>query len=192
MLPTNSLSFYYRRHGKFRPTLMKLVTSNDPSFVKSNVKSAIDAYRTNKNPHAALDTLTKLKGIGPATASLLLTVHDPENVIFFSDEAFHWLCCGGKVDVIRYNAKEYQMLQRAAKGLMTRLDVSATDLEKVAYVLMNEGDEGKADSKKAKPAKKEADTKTARPPVQHRKRTAEGNDKAALAGEPRRSKRLKA
>lgn len=85
---------------------------------------------------AALDILTKLKGIGPATASLLLTVHDPNRVIFFSDEAFYWLCCKGKKGPIKYTVKEYQSLRSVAEVLSGRLEVSATDIEKVAFVLM--------------------------------------------------------
>lgn len=37
---------------------------------------------------AAVKTLTGLKGIGPATASLLLSVYAPESVPFFSDVSF--------------------------------------------------------------------------------------------------------
>ncbi|KAK0384078.1 hypothetical protein NLU13_8167 [Sarocladium strictum] len=136
-----SLVEWKLRHGKFRPTLMKLVSGNDPSVVKDTVRTAIQTYRKNKsNPQAALDILVKLKGIGPATASLLLTVHDPERVIFFSDEAFYWLCGGGQKVPLKYNAKEYVVLREAAGKLQKRLDVSATDVEKVAYVLLKAPD----------------------------------------------------
>lgn len=130
---------------------MNLVTSNDSSTTKSTIKQAIQTYRaaspssaSDKPPSAAviaaaLATLTKLRGIGPATASLLLTVHDPDRVIFFSDEAFYWLCCGGKVSPIKYNNKEYELLREKATALVERLGVPATDVEKVAYVLMKQG-----------------------------------------------------
>lgn len=132
---------------------MSLVSSNDPKFAADTARDAFSVYRGNikdknsstKASTAALGTLTKLKGIGPATASLLLSVHDPERAIFFSDEAFLWLCAGagggggkaaGSTSVIKYNAKEYGMLTEEAGKLSKRLGVSATDIEKVAYVVM--------------------------------------------------------
>ncbi|KAK0657558.1 hypothetical protein B0T16DRAFT_488681 [Cercophora newfieldiana] len=127
------------RHGTFRPTLMKLVTSNDPSTVQSTIAKAITTYRSSSDISAALTILTKLKGIGPATASLLLAVHDADKVIFFADEAFYWLCLGGVKGAIKYNAKEYAALNEKARGLRKRLGVKAVDIERVAYVLMKEG-----------------------------------------------------
>ena len=64
---------------------------------------------------SALTTLTKLKGIGPATASLLLSTSDPENVPFFSDELFRWAFWEDKPGCrwdrkISYSAKEYREL----------------------------------------------------------------------------------
>lgn len=118
---------------------MKLVSSNDETFAEDTVKNALDMYKKPpRNTSAALGILTKLKGIGPATASLLLAVHDPENVIFFADEAFYWLCCGGKKDPIKYNAREYKELSEKAQSLTKRLEVTAVDVERVAYVIMND------------------------------------------------------
>ncbi|OTB19227.1 hypothetical protein K445DRAFT_72774 [Daldinia sp. EC12] len=142
------------RHGKFRPTLMKLVSSNDDAFVESTIREAIDEYRTSLDTSKALSTVTKLKGIGPATASLLLSVHDPHSVIFFSDEAFYWLCCNGQKSPIKYNVKEYQELSTAGQELAKRLGVDAVDVEKVAYVLINEGasDATSGDAETASPS----------------------------------------
>ncbi|KAG6226153.1 hypothetical protein E4U26_002581 [Claviceps purpurea] len=140
------------RHGKFRPALMSLVKSNDARAAQVTISSAIKAYRANmptslelhQDDHAnasqmALDILTKLRGIGPATASLLLSVHDPQRAIFFSDEAYWWLCCGGRKDVtIRYSAKEYRLLCEKAAVLARRLggETQMVDVEKAAYVAM--------------------------------------------------------
>ncbi|KAI0517194.1 hypothetical protein F5B22DRAFT_133136 [Xylaria bambusicola] len=126
------------RHGKFRPTLMKLVSSNEEEVVSKIIQEAMARYWLDDNVTKAMDAITKLKGIGPATASLLLSVHDPERVIFFSDEAFWWLCCNGQKSPIKYNAKEYQQLNIAAEKLAKRLQVGATDIEKVAYVVMKD------------------------------------------------------
>ncbi|KAI1031495.1 hypothetical protein LB504_000577 [Fusarium proliferatum] len=126
------------RHGKFRPTLMNLVSSNDANDAQEIVKQALEAYKRDFDIEAAVGVLTKLRGIGPATASLLLAVHDPTRVIFFADEAFWWLCCNGKQSPIKYNAKEYRMLCSKVDDLRNRLDVQASDVEKVAYVLMKQ------------------------------------------------------
>lgn len=98
----------------------------------------------------ALDKLTELKGIGPASASLLLSVCDPDSVPFFSDEAFHWVMAG--VDFagnpggknwdrkIKYNRKEYGEYIKRVRGLMKRLggDIKAVDVERVGWVLGRE------------------------------------------------------
>lgn len=119
---------------------MKLVSSNDAEVVKKTIREAIAQYRSDNNIAKATDAIAKLKGIGPATASLLLSVHDSKRVVFFSDEAFWWLCCEGQKSPIKYNAKEYQQLSVAADKIAKRLQVGATDIEKVAYVVMKDGD----------------------------------------------------
>ncbi|QGI59176.1 hypothetical protein CEK27_001301 [Fusarium fujikuroi] len=108
------------RHGKFRPTLMNLVSSNDANDAQEIVKQALEAYKKDADIEAAVGVLTKLRGIGPATASLLLAVHDPTR------------------SPIKYNAKEYRMLCSKVDDLRNRLDVQASDVEKVAYVLMKQ------------------------------------------------------
>ncbi len=124
---------------------MKLVSSNAPSDVQDTVGRGVQCYRDTGDASAALAILTKLRGIGPATASLLLAVHAPERVVFFADEAFWWLCSGGKKDAIKYDAKEYKHLNARAAAVAKRLDVKAVDIERVAFVIMREGD-GAAES----------------------------------------------
>lgn len=118
---------------------MKLVSSNDSSTVEATVKEGIEAYHDAADLENALKVLTKLKGIGPATASLLLSVHYPGRVSFFSDEAYYWLCNKGQKASLKYNMKEYESLSVEARKLMKRLGISAMDLEKVAYVLLRQG-----------------------------------------------------
>lgn len=167
---------------------MKLVSSNEESFVKDTTESALDVYSKKADASAAIDALTKLKGIGPATASLLLAVHDPQNIIFFADEAFYWLCNHGKRDHIKYNAKEYKELHENSQKLAKRLNVKAIDVERVAYVLLN-------DPISSLPTKPPADTpnNTAAAPGKAMsaatKRKQEGAIEASSA--PRRSKRSK-
>lgn len=186
----------YSRHGKFRPTLMKLVSSNDPAFVKETVQQALERYKKTSDVAAAVATLAKLKGIGPATASLLLAVHDPQHVVFFADEAFHWLCCGGRKDPIKYNAKEYAALNERAQGLCRRLGVRAVDVERVAFVMLRQHEpasppqsrgHGKSESKAATGGASGAIKKPDPGPAK-RKASSEDHDDVK-GGPPRRSKR---
>lgn len=148
---------HHRRHGKFRPTLMSLVSSNPPS-ASQTIQFAIKFYSSSKDIGSGVRLLSELKGVGPATASLLLSVHDPERVIFFSDEAFYWLCCEGKKEPIKYTPKEYLALRIEAEALANRLGVSAMDIEKVAYVLMKKQETTK-DPKAVTAAKAKAPVK---------------------------------
>ncbi|CAJ2499973.1 Uu.00g028260.m01.CDS01 [Anthostomella pinea] len=174
------------RHGKFRPTLMKLVSSNDEATVADTIEKAMANYWPDRDASKALDAIAKLKGIGPATASLLLSVHDPDRVIFFSDEAFYWMCCGGRKSPIKYNAKEYQELNVAAQVLVKRLGVSATDIEKVAYVLMKEDSQATTSvMSETKPTKADSP----KPPTKRKSTTAADTSSQAPV---RRSKRGKA
>lgn len=101
----------------------------------------------------SLTELTKLKGVGPATASLILACYDEVNVPFFGDEVFEYLHSGnagtGKKNSlkIRYSMKEYKSLFDEVKKLRERLDregevVRAVEVEKVAYVIMRGGGGG--------------------------------------------------
>lgn len=168
---------------------MKLITSNDPVLAKETIQDAITTYHSALDAPSALAILTKLKGVGPATASLLLSVHDPTRVIFFSDEAFLWLCCGGKKSPIKYNAKEYEALRSEANDLVERLGVSATDVEKVAYVLMKRPDEA-AESKGSSGTKTVKATASVAPSA--KRKTGPSEIAAQAETTVRRSKRTKA
>jgi hypothetical protein len=135
-------SQYCSRHGKFRPTLPQQVASNSPEAVKEATSLGFSHHATNPSDIAqTLELLTKpLKGIGPATGSLLLAVHDPENVIFFSDEAYSWLVNGGEKAKILYKTLEFEELFNRAKELQARLSVSPIEIEKVAYVIIKENE----------------------------------------------------
>lgn len=116
--------------------------SNDAEVVKQTTKSAFECLPNAKD---ALKILTNLKGIGPATASLLLSVAAPDTVPFFSDELFRWCIWDesstskGWQRKIKYNAKEYEILLEKVRALLERLHVKAVDAEKVAWVLGKDG-----------------------------------------------------
>lgn len=109
--------------GKFRPALPKLIASNTEEDVKTITsqgfrmflhKAAL-ASLLNQYQKGLLDSLKelcKLRGVGPATASLLLsllTEVTKSAAPFFSDECF--LCLVGDAlrpnMPIKYNLKEY-------------------------------------------------------------------------------------
>lgn len=181
---------------------MNLVSSNDASSAASTVQEAFKGYKSSSDIPAGLATLCKLRGIGPATASLLLSVYDPTKVLFFSDEAFWWLCCGGQKDTIKYNNKEYELLRSKAAKLVKRLGVEATDVEKVAYVVMKK--DTTADTASAKPApkstpktisksvpKQSAKIIESKPPQSVKRKDADDEKEAEKPAGIRRSKRVK-
>lgn len=166
---------------------MGLVSSNDPKVTAATVREALARYRAAGDPAAAVKKLAELRGIGPATASLLLAVHQPDRVIFFSDEAFYWLCLAGKKGSLKYNAKEYQELDSEAQKLVDRLGVAAISVEKVAYVLMRRTPSPEAAKPEAAAAKPDASRKAAA-----KRKSPSASEPAPRETAPRRSKRSKA
>jgi hypothetical protein len=143
------------KHGTFRPKLKALVESNDEDTVH---KIIYDLSTNTGTPSEKLKLLTQLKGIGPATASLVLSCIWPMEIPFFSDELFRWLHWDGKnadgtnagiktgkgwARSIGYTPKEYQSLIARCQRLQERLSDDKSklrflDIEKVAYVLGKE------------------------------------------------------
>jgi hypothetical protein len=148
------------------------VSSNSASDIRAFTQSGFQAYSTDHSLKDALKQVTKLKGVGPATASLVLSAYDPASAIFFSDEVFRWLCWNepmkgnrGWDRKIGYTVKEYILLAEKAAELIKRLKVTALEMEMVAYVLGKEHvdvDKAVNDSKpEAENNVEKHDTKTA-------------------------------
>ena len=79
--------------GKFRP-LQKMVDENSSEFIKLCTNNAFNILEDNwKN---ALKELMKLKGIGVATASIILSVFCPNHFPFMSDEVIESVHDGKK------------------------------------------------------------------------------------------------
>lgn len=81
--------------GKFRPTLPGLIASNSDAAVKDVTSRGLahlgaeDKDADGTRALKAMTTLCELKGVGPATASLILSLAN-EHQGFMSDES--WLC----------------------------------------------------------------------------------------------------
>ncbi|KAI9811488.1 MAG: hypothetical protein M1827_005471 [Pycnora praestabilis] len=131
--------------------------SNPTDVVIRTTSSAFKTYNEDlpASHTLAIQKLAELKGIGPATASLLLSVYDPTDVPFFSDELFRWAFYEAKGGPekgwerkIKYDLKEYRELFKKVSTLRERLGsesgktVRAVDVEKVGFVLGKEVGKG--------------------------------------------------
>ncbi|PBP19319.1 hypothetical protein BUE80_DR009954 [Diplocarpon rosae] len=149
-------------HGVYRPSLRKLVASNTNEKIESSLNDAFATYAKNPSDIATVIEKIKenLKGVGPATASLILAVHDPQNVIFFSDEVFRWLTADGKKVKIGYTTKEFETLSTAANNFMARINCTPIELEKAAFVLVKENEPVYEPKPKKEPSAKAAKAKS--------------------------------
>ena len=137
----------HRKHGTYRPNLAKLVASNSVKDVRETTKNAFEIFEANTVDYGkSIAALSKLKGIGPATASLLLSCYDPIKVPFFSDELYRYIYwekakSKGWDRKINYTIKEYRDFFERVNELRGRVEkdsgkeVSALEIEKAAYVL---------------------------------------------------------
>ncbi|KAJ0424589.1 hypothetical protein BJY00DRAFT_275922 [Aspergillus carlsbadensis] len=156
-----------RKHGIYRPTLMGMLKSNPGRAIQSATAAAfallpsprpdpIDIDSSNSSDESLSATLTSLnalttplRGIGPATASLLLSVASPAQIPFYSDDTFLWLIVGmypawndesgwvrgeaphgekrkmvkpsGEL-IAKYHVAEYKALFEAVQRLLVRLN----------------------------------------------------------------------
>ncbi|WPH00685.1 Hypothetical protein R9X50_00351500 [Acrodontium crateriforme] len=145
-------------HGKFRPQLSKLIAENSESAVRETTSMAAKLFLSKTNSDTtpsqsdyktAITTLTSLRGVGPATASLILSCLPDTKAPFFSDELYRWAFFSatgsGKGDVgwerkLKYSLVEYLDLVEKVVELKERLGrqgviVTSVEIEKVAYVI---------------------------------------------------------
>eukprot|EP01059_Diplonema_ambulator_P011521 TRINITY_DN21473_c0_g1_i1.p2 TRINITY_DN21473_c0_g1~~TRINITY_DN21473_c0_g1_i1.p2 ORF type:complete len:213 (+),score=75.93 TRINITY_DN21473_c0_g1_i1:1313-1951(+) len=114
--------------GQWRPKLMDLVRTNKAEDVSERCKAA-NRYLGDKEVRKALKEYSSLKGIGPATASLLLSLAC-DYCPFMSDEAYE-ASMGKKIK--RYSEAEYLEYQAVVAAKATELDVSAAYVEKALW-----------------------------------------------------------
>ena len=151
------------------------MASNKVQEIRKTTKSAFEIYESDNSDFAkCMTALTKLKGIGPATASLLLSCYDPVKVPFFADELFRYLYwsenkSNGWDRKINYSMKEYKDMYEKVQILRERLEkasgetVKAIDIEKMAYALAK-GDQNLTDVS-------DEDEKALQPPTPKKQKT---------------------
>ena len=148
----------YSTHGQSRPFLPAMIRKNQPEEVVkttngvaellARLTSSIEEGIAGKKALPAtkeildgtlnaLDKASKLSGVGPATASLVLSVCDAANMPFFEDEMFNWMCSDLAQAKLKYNKKEYSELVKCVWELRRRLRMKVTpvDIEKTSFVL---------------------------------------------------------
>ncbi|KAL6212332.1 hypothetical protein ACLB2K_017552 [Fragaria x ananassa] len=129
-LTTSELSDLMRwklTRGKWRPRFLDFVSALDDSVVKS---ASEKAFRSLPDLSKAVNELTVLKGVGPATASAVLAAYAPEVAPFMSDKAME-AALGNSKD---YSLKQYLLfadkLQKKAKELSAEGEIfTPSDVE---------------------------------------------------------------
>lgn len=147
--------------GKFRPTLPKLIKANTEeqvvdatrrgfSILCGGPESKIDVCWTNIEDQEmyitkiknAFKEFTKLRGVGPATASLIASLVTKVNANpappFFSDESFiYFVPLQKDGSKIKYTIKEYttDLLPAYFEILANNSLISMTDLERGGWAL---------------------------------------------------------
>ncbi|GAB6020376.1 hypothetical protein CHUAL_003085 [Chamberlinius hualienensis] len=107
--------------GKWRPRLTDLVRINTPSSVLTVSKKA---FRRLPNLASAIQTLSSLKGIGPATASAVLAAGAPELAPYMADEC---LMAIPECQAIDYTVQEYMIFTEQIRRAVERLNESTTN-----------------------------------------------------------------
>ncbi|XP_068672095.1 uncharacterized protein [Montipora foliosa] len=100
--------------GKFRPRLTQLVQTNNNQTVKDVTSKAFQCLPDVKS---AINELTKLKAVGPATASAILCAGSPK-IPFMADESMQAIPRLGKID---YTLKFYLQFLESIRSRVENL-----------------------------------------------------------------------
>jgi len=113
-------------HSKWRPLLNGIRQKNKSSDVKKHTSKALQEMKSDGREHlkAAIDALTKLKYVGPVTATAILAPLFPSRVAYACDEALEAL--GFRRDV--RSTKDLMKFQDKAREVARSYGVSLLDL----------------------------------------------------------------
>jgi len=109
--------------------------SSSPSDVSQVSLITLDKHvsewlLTYKFCRQAMSTLTSLKGIGPATASAILSLTDPSgNCPFLSDEAMHAFGLVNKAGKLDYTTGNWSKLRESCQNKAEQLDDAQNSAE---------------------------------------------------------------
>ncbi|KAK4302081.1 hypothetical protein Pmani_025809 [Petrolisthes manimaculis] len=106
--------------GKFRPSLLNFVKSNEEKAVIKATRDGIKAAQKN-NLTSATTAIMALKGVGPATASAVLAAVVPQYFSFYADEVAASLPA---LKNHKYQLKDYKLLNVEMVDLAHRLNTS--------------------------------------------------------------------
>lgn len=133
-------------HGIHRPFLPGMIQKNNEAEVQEHTRKATTLIKDIRRDQDAMATITaienalkqvcNLKGVGPATGTLVLSIVQPKIVPFFEDELYFWLH-PGHLGKLKYDKAEYRSLLTKALDIILNKNVEAHALEKTAYVLMH-------------------------------------------------------
>lgn len=139
--------------GKWRPRLLDFAKQQAAGVVEQASEAAFAALQkgTDAGAKEALDTLAKLKGVGPATASAALAAAS-DQVPFMSDEALETVV-GGR----NYTVKEFLLLHQRVKDKASALSKAsgrqwtAREVEKALWAadILAKGTSSKGTKRKA-------------------------------------------
>ncbi|XP_062999050.1 uncharacterized protein LOC134409965 [Elgaria multicarinata webbii] len=102
--------------GKFRPRLQQLVATNSDETVEKCTK---EAFQLLPDVAAAVSELSKLKAVGPATASAILAAGAPEVAPFMADEAAESI---PGLTPIQYTLKHYLLYLDRIRSCVEKLN----------------------------------------------------------------------
>ena len=130
-----------RFRGVYRPSLRGLIASNSPEVVRTVTSEAFAEFGLSspglsgdldKHIQQSLKLLCKLRGVGPATASLILSVAYPDDVAFFADELFAWISLQDKQMLDTFLQQKHP--QGVAKG------IEGKRVDKIVGIKYSEGE----------------------------------------------------
>mmetsp|Transcript_4088 Transcript_4088/g.5352 ORF Transcript_4088/g.5352 Transcript_4088/m.5352 type:complete len:255 (-) Transcript_4088:99-863(-) len=104
------------KKGKARPGLWKYLKSNSPASVQSCSRASL-AKADKDDVDGSIAEMTKLKGVGAATASAILSFYKPELFVFMDDEVIECLHKGPRA----YTEKIYLALNAQCTELASKL-----------------------------------------------------------------------
>ncbi|KAJ7125190.1 hypothetical protein C8R44DRAFT_852017 [Mycena epipterygia] len=124
-----SLMKWKLSRGKSRPTLLALIASNPDALVLKSTSAALQLVRdADDDLDRALLALTdacKMKGVGAATASALLTLQSPHLLPFMSDEAASFFA--PTLGQIKYTDAFYKKFAASMVAEVRRLNATEGD-----------------------------------------------------------------